>query len=368
MNPSLRSLRGGACPSRPLAGVLLGCTLTFLLSTVAGGQSVLNHSPNLSGGWVAPQGVLQFDFVHRFDASPSPERKVTSFPSFVVSTGLPAHTMIGFFYSTNSTLVARYPNEWEFFGQAAVLREDAGKPVDASVELGYSLAADGFVGELSLARRVGPVRLLAVGRLLADPAQEPMDVALGGGVVWRLGRWVAVAGDVTSVLERAAGEAVAWSAGLQLGLPHTPHTLSLQASNTIGISLESASRGTGQTLYGFEFTIPITLRRFLGGGRGARPDTTAVMATRADTGLVVVSVKNLAYAVGQLEITVGTTVEWVNDDPVEHSIVAADGSFDSMLIQPGARWRYTFWTPGVYAYSCRPHPFMKGRVTVVPHP
>ncbi len=293
---------------------------------------------------------------------------MTSFPSFILAAGLPAHTMLGFFYSTNSTLVARYPNEWEFFGQAAVLREDAGKPIDLGVELGYSLAAEGFVGELALARRAGPVRFLAVGRLLADPADGPMDVALGGGAVWRLGRWIALAGDVTTVLERAAGEEIAWSAGLQLGIPHTPHTLSLQASNTIGISLESASRGTGQTLYGFEFTIPITLRRFLGGGGGPTADSAGVRATAADTGLVVVSVKNLAYSLGALEISAGTTVEWVNDDPVEHSIVAADGRFDSMLIKPGGTWRYTFWTPGTYAYSCRPHPFMKGTVTVVPRP
>lgn len=73
--------------------------------------------------------------------------------------------------------------------------------------------------------------------------------------MFRLGRWAALAGDVTGVIDRTAGEEVPWSVGLQLGLQHTPHTLSLQASNAVGVSLESASRGTGQTLYGFEFTI-----------------------------------------------------------------------------------------------------------------
>ncbi len=354
-------------PPRGLAAGFLVCGVLWAPTPVRC-QSVLDRSPNLSGGWVAPRGVLQFDFVHRFTASPSPERKVTSFPSFIFATGLPAHTMLGVFYSTNSTLVERYPNEWEFFGQVAVLREDAGKPLDVGIELGYSLAAEGFVGELSVGRRAGPVRLLAVGRLLTNPADGPMDVAFGGGVVWRLGHWIALAGDATTVLEREAGEAVAWSAGLQLGIPHTPHTLSLQASNTIGISLESASRGTGQTLYGFEFTIPITLRRILGGGPAPKADPTGAGAIAPDTGLVVVSVKNLAYSVEAIQIAAGTTVEWVNDDPVEHSIVAGDGSFDSMLIPPGGTWRYTFWTPGTYAYSCRPHPFMKGVVTVVTRP
>ena len=112
---------------------------------------------------------------------------------------------------------------------------------------------------------MGRLKLLAVARLLEAPAGgSTWTSPSAAGTVLRLGRYVALAGDVTSVLQRAAGEEVAWSAGLQLGLPHTPHTLSLQASNTIGISLESASRGTGQTLYGFEFTIPITLARFVG--------------------------------------------------------------------------------------------------------
>ncbi len=365
MNPS-PSWPSPCC--RRLGAILLGCALTGLASSAISAQSVLVRTPNLSGGWVAPLGVLQFDFVHRFNASPSPERKVTSFPSFVLAAGLPGHTMLGFVYSTNSTLVARYPNEWEFFGQAALLREEAGQPLDVGVELGYSLAVEGFVGELSVARWIGPLRLLGVGRLLADPADGPVDVALGGGAVWRLGRWVALAGDVTTVVDQEPGEEVAWSAGLQLGIPHTPHTLSLQASNAIGIGLEAASRGTGQTLYGFEFTIPITLRRFFGGGTTPPPDSSGVAVARVDTGLVVVSVKNLAYAVSALEVTAGTTVEWVNDDPVEHTVVASDGSFDSQLILPGGRWRYTFWVPGTYAYSCRPHPFMKGIVTVVPRP
>lgn len=345
--------------------LLLGGAVVALSAGPLAAQSVLERSPNLSGGWIAPQGVLQFDFVHRFDASPAPERKVTSFPSFVLATGLPHRTMLGFVYSTNSTLVSRYPNEWEFFAQAAPMLQSSGRPLDLGVELGYSLAAEGVVGELSLARRAGPVRLLAVGRLLADPADDATDWAVGGGAVLRLGRWIALAGDVTSLIDRAPGEEVAWSAGLQFGIPHTPHTLSLQASNAIGLSLESASRGTSETLYGFEFTIPITFKRYLGGKADtAGAEVSAVPAGRP----AVIHIKNLAYGKGSLTITAGTTVEWVNDDPLAHTVVAADSSYDSGLIEPGATWRHFFSVPGTYAYSCRPHPFMKGTITVVAGP
>jgi plastocyanin len=57
-------------------------------------------------------------------------------------------------------------------------------------------------------------------------------------------------------------------------------------------------------------------------------------------------------------------VEWTNHDPLAHSVVADDGSFDSGLIQSGGTWRHTFTTPGTYTWHCTPHPFMKGTVVV----
>jgi hypothetical protein len=100
-----------------------------------------------------------------------------------IAGGLQEHTTIGAFYSTNATLVARYPNEWEFFGRAPPFRQDDAGPIDLGIEAGHSLAARGFVGELSLARRLGRVRLMALGRLLTDPDDHPMGVAAGGGAV-----------------------------------------------------------------------------------------------------------------------------------------------------------------------------------------
>ena len=343
-------------PFRAATAVALLAVTPGVLSA----QSVLDRSPNLGGGWVAPPGTLQFDFVHRFSVSPAPEHKVTSVPSFLLAAGLPWHTMVGFVYSTNSTLVSRYPNAWEFFVQAAPWRQDAGNPLDVGAQAGYSLAAEGFVGELSAARRMGRLRLLAATRALADPTSSAIDLALGGGVAVRLGRWVALAGDVTSLVDRGPGESVAWSAGLQLGIPHTPHTLSLQVSNAAGVSLEEASRGTGQAFYGFEFTIPITLKRYAGGAPDRPP---AGVAPDGDS-TVVIHIKSLAFGAGTVTVRPGTTVLWVNDDPLAHTVVGTSGGFDSGSIEPGSTWQFRFNTAGQYEYSCRPHPFMKGTVIV----
>src|SRR5439155_17942958 len=65
----------------------------------------------------------------------------------------------------------------------------------------------------------------------------------------------------------------------------TPHTLSLQATNTLVNTLQGASRGTKDVRYGFEFTVPLTLRRYFGKraetvAEAPSPDTVVV---RADT-------------------------------------------------------------------------------------
>jgi plastocyanin len=353
---------------RAIGRLLLGCAGVALSAGPLAAQSVLERTPNLSGGWVASQGVVQFDFVHRFNVSPAPERKVTSFPSFVFAAGLPGRTMLGFTYATNSTLVSRNPNEWEFFGQVTPMQQSVGRPADLGIKAGYNQATRGLVGELSVARRAGPVRLLAATRLLDNPEDGPLDVAVVGGTVMRLGRWVALAGDVATLLDRSSSRRVAWSAGLQLGIPHTPHTLSLQATNTLGTSLEAASRGSRQTLYGFEFTIPITLKRYLGGGTAPPRGSASTVVGGAPGSLAIVRLKTLAYGPNALTIMAGTIVEWANDDPVAHTVTAGDSTFDSGLIEPRAVWRHVFTEPGTYTYACRPHPFMKGIITVVAQP
>ena len=171
-------------------------------------------------------------------------------------------------YATNSELTPNYPNEWEFFGRFAALRQADGAPLDLAAQAGYNLASDGPDAELSAARRQGPVRALAALRVLSPLDDEDgARVAIAGGLAIRLTRDIALAGDVGSLTERRSSEDAAWGVALQLAIPHSPHTFSLQVGNTNNATLQGASRGTGRTRYGFEFTIPITLARYFGGHR-----------------------------------------------------------------------------------------------------
>jgi plastocyanin len=327
-------------------------------------QGVTDRPPVVSGDWVGVPGIVYFNLVHRFSTSGAPERKVTNVPTFLVAAALPWHTLAGVNYATSSALVARYPNEHEYLLRVAPVRQRDGAFLDIAGQVDYNDAARGADGEISAARSAGPGRLLGAGRVLTDVTRVGRaQVALAGGAVVRLGSYVALSGDAGSVTNRTPAERVAWSAGLQLQLPLTPHTLSLQATNVNAATLQGVSRGTTQTRYGFEFTIPFTLRRYIG-RRAAPTDTAGAAAASTTAPGAVVRIQGLSFHDARLEIPAGATVEWRNDDPLAHTVTFRDGGVSSPLIEPGRTWRHTFEKPGTYAFYCTPHPFMQGTVVV----
>jgi plastocyanin len=403
----------------------LALVTIIVLPAVADGQSLLDRSPNVSGDWVGAPGTLYFHFVHRFTASDAPQRKVSNVPTFLLGAGLPKRFFAGFNYSTNSTLAPNFPNEWELFARWSPFAEDLGRPFDLGGQVGYNNAADGVDGEVSLAKRLGIARVIVAGRALSDPIEEGnVRFAIAGGATVRLGRYVALAGDVASLADRDSAERIAWSAGLHIAIPLTPHTLSLHATNAPVGTLQGQSRGTSDVRYGFEFTIPLTLRRYFGRRAEApAPDTVveaaaALVDTAAEQKVVETTVpaptaaippspppalpvvaeprgdsakskpveskpaapksaparqaprirkttiKNISYMQPKITVAVGTTVEWTNADPLPHSVTAVDKSFNSGLIQPGKTFRHTFTKAGTFNFYCMPHPFMKGVVVV----
>lgn len=353
---------------------ILAAAAVLAVAGPAAAQSTLDRTPDLSGGWVGAPGRLHFHFLHRFEAGPAPSRKVTNTPTFLVGVGLPGHVLVGAHYATNSTVAAGRPNEWELFGRWAPLggpADPAGGPSGllSAVQAGYNQGASSVDGEVTLGVARGRFRVFGVGRGFTGWRDtDSLRFAVGGGALVRLTPGIALAADVVTPLDAAADEDPAWSAGLQLRLPYTPHTLSFQVSNAITTTLQGSSFGSGTVRYGFEFTIPVTLSRYLP-RRSAEPamaDTAmaAGVMSMATADTVEIHIKDLKYGMERLEVTPGTTVVWVNDDPVTHSSTSDDGVWDSDLIMPGQRWARTFNDTGTYAYHCTPHPFMHGVVVV----
>ena len=339
----------------PFSQLVLALALVFPACGTA--QSVVDRSPNLSGGWVGDPGTVYFNFLHRFEHGAAPARKVTNFPTFLLGYAPVERVLIGAQYATNSDLVASLPNEWEVFGRWAA--PEMG-PAELALTGGWNNSSESVDGEAALRLRAGMLSLLGAARAFSQGFGGDARFAVGGGGVLRLGSNLALAADVMSLLDRTDDERVAWSAGVQLNIPYTPHSLSVHASNTNTATLEGSSRGGPKTRYGFEFTVPFMLSRYF--GSGSAPTEGPAVASAADT--VVVAIRDFGFTPAQITIRPGATVVWVNEGRVAHTATADDGSWDSGVIEPGARWSRTFSEGPPQPYHCTPHPFMKGTVRI----
>jgi nitrite reductase (NO-forming) len=117
---------------------------------------------------------------------------------------------------------------------------------------------------------------------------------------------------------------------------------------------------------------------------GKTETTTNIAQSAVPSNSTMVMIENYAYAPADLTVYVGATVTWVNKDTVGHTVTEGDPNspkpanlrvFDSSgeaatgqvaLIKEGGNWSYTFTSPGTYEYYCIVHPYMTGRVTVIP--
>jgi plastocyanin len=80
------------------------------------------------------------------------------------------------------------------------------------------------------------------------------------------------------------------------------------------------------------------------------------------------------YDPDPVEISVGDTVTWTNDDSTPHTITSGsngqpDGKFDSSpnmnpLMAPGDTFEHIFTEAGEYPYYCALHPNLVGTVSV----
>ena len=340
----------------------LALLATLSIGSPAAAQSVLDRTPNLSGGWVGDPGTVYFSFLHRFDVISDVDKVVNS-PTFLLGYPFASLVLTGVQYASNvnTTEGGLDFNEWELFLRFAPLKPGANLPFELALTAAYSESASSLDGELSLGVPIGPATLMGALRGFTDGyGSGDGRLAVGGGIRLRASDNVALAADVVSLTSGREGEEIGWGAALQLAIPFTPHTLSLQAANTNTSTLQGSSRragGSGGTRWGFEFTIPFTLSRYFGGGVSASDRTVS-----ADS--VVVSITDFEFGVDRLTVNPGTTVTWINEGGVPHTSTSDDGLWSSPLLAPGESYARVFRDPGEFPYHCQPHPFMTGTVVV----
>lgn len=338
--------------------------LAALAAPTAGAQSTLERTPNLSGGWVATPGTLFLTFPQRFAREAG--RGIEASPTFAAALALPSELLAGARFEPHSALAR---DEWEVFARWAPWGQYRGRPVDLAATAAYNGGATSVDAEVTAARWFGPLRAIAAARLLGDPPGIGAGrVVMAGGGVFHPAPGslpIALAADVATPVDGGTfGDDVAWSAGVQVGLSFTDHTLSVFATNTGSSTLEGSSRG-GPVRLGLELTVPVPAGRFLGWYLPREQAAEAVVAEPAGEGRVVrAEASRYLFLPRVLEVEAGTTIEWTNTDRVVHTVSADDGTWDSGAIRPGARWSARFDRPGRYPFHCGPHPFMRGMVVV----
>lgn len=358
--------------------------LVFAAPGLTAGQPLTDRTVNLEGTGVPGAHDLAFDFAHRFEIAGDAgvgdvfdDGKVVNYPTFGMAYGIGGRAAIGARYSTNS-LIAGRANEWQPYAKVVPALDLLGSGTSVSVLAGWNAANESVDGEASLQRDFGRLRTLVAVRGFSSPldreaVEDEAEWAVAGGARLALNEHLALVGDYANMISEPSAQ-VAWSAGVAARIPYTPHTLGLYATNVTSGTLEGLSVGLDDGVFwGFSFTVPLGGERWgrifdpapAPRERAAPPTATgSETAGPAPSGpVVVVEIRDLKFHPAEVTVAPGTTVRWVNEDPLAHTSTA-EGAWDSGLLEPGAAFERTFGEPGRHDYLCTPHPFMKGVVVV----
>jgi plastocyanin len=89
-------------------------------------------------------------------------------------------------------------------------------------------------------------------------------------------------------------------------------------------------------------------------------------STAAAGPVATVSMEQNTFIPGEITVVPGTTVTWVNNEAMPHTVVDLNKGFRSKALVKDASFSFTFATAGDYNYLCSIHPNMKGKVIVKP--
>jgi amicyanin len=78
-----------------------------------------------------------------------------------------------------------------------------------------------------------------------------------------------------------------------------------------------------------------------------------------------VKIDNFSFSPSPLNVPVGSTVTWTNQDDVPHNVRSSEGNtLKSPVLDTDQKFSFTFNKAGTYQYFCAIHPKMTGKVVV----
>jgi plastocyanin len=92
--------------------------------------------------------------------------------------------------------------------------------------------------------------------------------------------------------------------------------------------------------------------------------TAVALATSAQAMDTQVKIDNFTFAPQRITVKAGTTVTWMNDDDIPHTVASNSKLFKSKTLDTEDKFSFTFTTPGSYEYFCSLHPHMPGAIVV----
>lgn len=120
-------------------------------------------------------------------------------------------------------------------------------------------------------------------------------------------------------------------------------------------------------LVGTGFVVAATHGAFGAGGTAQA----SVSQGKPVFGATHVYMRGETFSPVHIQVVLGTTVTWTNQDNVPHTVtfspvvISSSDSWESGLLYPGQSFSYTFTSRGTFQYSCQEHPFsMSGTVIV----
>src|SRR3712207_1398320 len=156
-----------------------------------------------------------------------------------------------------------------------------------------------------------------------------------------------------------------------IGTPHYARAQGVAVEgggNATNATMTGAGNATNATMTGAGNATNATMT-----GAGNATNATSTGAAGGPTSVSIVpgssSLTTDAYQPNPVQVSVGTTVTWTNNDAQPHTAtsgqnVTPDGRFDSGIMAPAATFDFTFTEAGEYPYFCMLHPNMVGTVSV----
>jgi manganese oxidase len=101
-----------------------------------------------------------------------------------------------------------------------------------------------------------------------------------------------------------------------------------------------------------------------GSGNSVQQTTATSIPDNSTVVRIVANAGSNSFSPNPVDLKIGETVTWINDDSGRHTVTSKDGVFDSGMMGKGQSFSFTFDKPGEYPYFCEPHPNMMGTVVV----